>query len=103
MERPPSMEYIPTREEVLLEIEKLCKNPAIKRELRDEKGIYLLEVQEESQTQGESVEYRYQRKGVFPNKNESVTTAIHVLFLKDDEPVGGHVVATYDPQTKRWE
>jgi hypothetical protein len=40
-----SVESIPTKEEVLLEIAKHCENPTIKRELSDEKGVYLLEAE----------------------------------------------------------
>ncbi len=101
-------ETIPTMEEVLFELGKYCENPKIKRELRDETGIYVLEVEGQSKTNpGENVECTYQRKGTFPNKdgsrNESSATEIHILSFKDGDVVGADNVAGYNHDTNQWE
>ena len=95
-------ESIPTREEILLKIGNYCEHPVVKRELSDERGVYLLEVQQNGKMAGETVEYIYQRKGVFPNKIESLATIIHVVYSTEGIPEGGHDVSQYDPETKQW-
>ncbi len=98
-----SVESIPTKEEVLLEIAKYCENPTVKRELSDEKGVYLLEVEIPGAKPGETTEYIYQRKGEFPNGSKAEDTIINVAYFEDGIPVGGESVATYNPDTKTWE
>ena len=90
-----------TREEILSEITHHCKNFTVKRELSNEDGIYLLEVEEKGHAPGDDVEYIYQREGVFPNKNES-STLIHVIYSKGGVPVSGYNVSEYDPKTREW-
>jgi hypothetical protein len=97
-----SAEHIPSREEGLSEIGKHCENPTIKRELRDEQGLYLLEAEVPGAASGETTEYIYQRKGKFPNGSDAKETIINVVYLEDGIPVGGHSVAEYDSATKNW-
>jgi hypothetical protein len=97
-----SVESIPTKEEVLLEIAKHCENPTIKRELSDEKGVYLLEAEVPGEKPGETTEYIYQRKGEFSNGSKAEETIINVAYFEDGIPVGGQSVAEYDPKTKAW-
>lgn len=98
-----SIEHIPTKEEVLLEIAKHCENPTVKRELSDEKGVYLLEVEIPGAKPGETTEYIYQRKGEFPNGSKAMADVLNVTYFEDGMPVGGESVSTYNPDTKKWE
>jgi len=98
-----SAEYIPTREEILRELTAHCEKFEVKRELSDDQGIYLLEVEKEGGTEKESVLYAYQRKGAFPTGSQSLATVVHVAYFEGDMPVRGDIVSEYNPQTKTWE
>ena len=98
-----SVETIHTKEAVLLEIAKHCENPTVKRELSDEKGVYLLEVEIAGEKPGETIEYIYHRKGSFPNQNTSPIDVIEVLYSTDGIPHTGYTVAEYNPESKTWE
>jgi hypothetical protein len=97
-----SIESIPTKEEILLEIAKHCENPTVKRELSDEKGVYLLEAEIAGSQPGETTEYIYQRKGEFPNGSKALETIINVTYFQDGVPIGGNSIAEYNPETKTW-
>ena len=98
-----NIEHIPTKDEVMEVIAQFVENPTFVRELSDEQGIYLLEVKIENKESGESVEYRYTRKGTFPNKIASAETIIHRVYYEGDMPVGGDNVAEYKSETRKWE
>lgn len=95
-------EHFPTKEEILLEISKYCENPTIKRELSDEKGLYLLETEILGDKPGETTEYIYQRRGEFSNGSKAAETVINLVYLEGGIPTGGHSVAKYDSETKTW-
>jgi hypothetical protein len=97
-----SAERIPSREEVISEIGKHCENPIVTRELSDEMGVYLLEMEVPGDKPGETTLYIYQRKGEFPNGSKAEETIINVAYLEDGVPVGGQSVAEYDPETEAW-
>jgi len=96
-------ERIPIKEEVMEVISRFEKATTFVRELSDEQGLYLLEVQAEGKEPGEVTQYRYQRKGTFPNHNESLETVIQVVYYQDEIPVGGTNIAEYKSETGQWE
>jgi hypothetical protein len=97
-----TLEYLPAKEEVLLEIAKYCENPTVKRELSDERGLYLLEVEIPGDKPGETTEYIYQRKGKAPNGTAPLETVIDITYFVDGVPLGGHSVAEYDTKANTW-
>jgi len=100
-EQPPSqenMEQIPTKEEVLSLIE--TENYSITRELTDEKGLYLLEV--ETEEQGERKEFSYTRKGRFA-ECQSTETRIDIVYLDENGiPTGGEPYMILQQETGDW-
>lgn len=101
---PKVPESIPSRDHVLAEIGKHCENPHAKvnREKSDEKGPYFIEVQDKDKN-GDTVIYEYKRGGSFPNSNEALATVINVVYFDGEMPVGGESLATYNPETQKWE
>ena len=95
-------ERIPTREDILAQIRTRCEGAAVIRELSDTEGVYLLETRKQGEKPGESTEYTYQRKGVFPNKIESAATVLQVFYCADDVPLSGEIIAEYDTATGEW-
>jgi len=78
----------------------------VRRELSDENSIYLLELEIEGERKGETIEYTYQRKGVFPGNGREIrsdSSRIDTTIFKDDFPVGGEPVARFNEETKTWE
>jgi len=63
----------------------------------------LLEVKVEGKEKGEVTEYMYMRKGIYPNKNETLETAIHAVYYQDDMPVGGDKITVYNSETGEWQ
>ena len=99
-------ERTPTREEILSIIGHYLASPekaTVTQELSDEQGIYMLEVKVEGPEPGESTEFRYTRKGEFPNQIASAETIIQAIYYQDDIPVGGENIASYTPETVGWE
>ena len=96
-------ERILTKEEVMEVIVRYAENTTFVRELSDEQGLYLLEVKIEGKKQGDSIQYQYMRKGIFPNHNEALETALHVVYYQDEMPVGGDKIAVYKTETGEWE
>lgn len=92
------VEKIPREREVLNIIEKIIGNDyEVLRNLEDEKGLYLLEVQTTDES-GDLVQYNYQREGAY-KEGKSLDTIIDVVFFSDGIPVGGHTVAKYKEGT----
>lgn len=92
-------ESIPTREEVVSVLEQLIgkETYTIARELADEKGLYLLEVNVTVPGEDGHTEYGYMRKGRHEKGGQASDTAIHTSFYdKDGEVIpGGTSVARY--------
>lgn len=89
-------ERIPSREEVKKLFEQFLSGAeyATRREMEDEKGLYLWEIV----VSGEDgdTEYLYMRKGRYSEGGQASETAIHVTFFDEDGvPVGGHAAAKY--------
>ena len=105
MENPTEKgpERIPTKEEVIEVIARYAEGAAVVRELSDEQGLYLLEAKVNGKESGEIIQYEFMRKGTFPNHNESLETVIHIVYYKDDAPVGGETIAFYNCGAGRWE
>ncbi len=100
-----SIEQFPTKQEVLaflFEIDKDCERATIKRELRDEDGLYLLEVEKKDAVPGDTTEYIYQRKGTRPDGSVRNHTNINVTYLENGMPVSGTSVAEFNETTKTW-
>ena len=97
-------ERILTRDQVLERISALSENHEIRRELYDQKGIYLVEAVIPGEKEGETVEYMYIRKGEFVSKHKEAKTTIYkTYFDKDGMPQSGETIATYDEETGVWE
>jgi len=96
-------EKIPSKDEVLEIISRYAENATFVRKLSDERGLYLLEVKVEGKEKGEVTEYMYMRKGIYPNKNETLETAIHAVYYQDDMPVGGDKITVYNSETGEWQ
>ncbi len=97
-----NMERIPGRDEILKVIGSYSEEFTVERELSDNQGIYLLEVKVKLPETGEVVEYGYMRKGIFPNHNESLETAVHIVFYEGGMPVGGHTLTVLNTETGEW-
>src|SRR3989344_7142142 len=73
-------EHVPTLEEVSLVFVKLAGEgykEVLKRE--DEKGLYLLEIEIPSESEGEVIRYEYMRKRTYP-EGGSIAAEIHVAY-----------------------
>jgi len=92
-------EHIPTEEEVHSVFKELAeKEYKEERRLEDEMGLYLLEVVAAGESEGETVEYAYMRKGRYSQLAEQVgasVTAIHATHYQDGMPISGTCVAEY--------
>lgn len=97
-----NIEKIPTKEEVMDIISRYAENPTLVRELSDEKGLYFIETKTEGKDLGESTEFRYTRKGVFPNHIESSVSVVHRIDYKDEEPFWGVNIEEFDEKTNSW-
>jgi hypothetical protein len=97
-----SPERILSSEEVLAAISEHAEGYTLSRELSDEKGVYLREVEVAGDKEGEVTEYQYMRKGTHANHNESDQTAISVIYYQDGVPVGGQRIATFNDETGEW-
>jgi len=72
------------------------------RELTDDKGVYLREIEVEGETIAETIEYQYIRRGDHGNQNASAKTMISVIYYDDGKPVGGRVLSVLDEETGEW-
>ena len=95
-------ERIPDKAEVLQVIFRFAESPTVVRELYDDKGLYLLEATVSGENPGETTEYRYTRKGVFPDHIESLQTVIHRVYYEGEMPVTGDNVAFFEPESDEW-
>jgi len=95
-------ERILSSQEVLDAISQFAEGYTLGRELSDEQGVYLREVEIEGEKTGETIEYQYMRKGNHGNQNVSMETAISVIYYDDGMPVGGSRVAILDEETGEW-
>jgi len=86
-ERGP--ERIPTKEEVMEIIGRFAEGAPVTREISDEQGLVLLEVDVKGEGPGEVTQYAYLRVGEYPSHKIKDTT-IYVLHYQDGIPVGGH-------------
>ncbi len=98
-ERSP--EKILSSEEVLQALSLYAEGYTLGRELSDEKGVYLREVEVKGEREGEMTEYLYMRKGSY-GMNQSDVTAISVTYYQDGMPVGGERVAVFNEETSEW-
>jgi hypothetical protein len=98
-ERSP--EKILTSEEVLQVLSQYAEGFTPGRELSDEKGVYLREVEVKGEKEGEVTEYQYMRRGSH-GKNQSDVTAISVIYYQDGIPVGGERLSSLDEETGEW-
>jgi hypothetical protein len=96
-------EKILTSAEVLEAISQHAEGFILSRELSDDKGVYLREVEVIGQNEGEITEYQYMRKGVHSNNNASDVTAISRIYYQDGMPVGGERVAVFNEETEEWD
>lgn len=74
----------------------------VRRELRDERGLYVLELELAGEKPGETIEYSYQRKGSW-RESGSLTTRIDVTYFQDGDPISGERIATFNEATGEWE
>lgn len=88
-------ERFPDKEEVMEVIGRLAEGAQITRELSDEKGLYLLEVELPGEKPGEIIEYAYARKGESPGHENVSETAIHITYYQDGVPTDGHKVMAF--------
>ena len=112
MEKPPSVrstqetsaEYVPTKEKILEQLTQCCEGATtdIAQELRDEKGIYRLEVWGPTHDDGTRTMYGYLRTSGPFDIQTSPTTRIYAIEFDGEDIVGGRDVAEYDPQTQEW-
>jgi hypothetical protein len=96
-------EKILTSAEILEAISQHAEGFTLSRELSDEKGVYLREVEVKGEKEGEVTEYQYMRKGIHSNHNESEVTAISRIYYQDGMPIGGDKVAILNEETGEWE
>lgn len=96
-------ERIPTKAEVLEVISRYAENPTLVRELSDERGLTLLEVQVKENVPGDTTEYLYIRKGVLSDSTAAGDTQIHIVRSVSGIPRGGNPIATYKSETGEWE
>lgn len=102
--RESHAEKIHTKEEVLAVITPHIEGPhTIARELRDEKGLYLLEVNVEGAASGEIVEYGYMRKGRHGNNNEASEDRIDITYYQNGIPISGESFAHFNTESRAWE
>ena len=95
-------ERIFTSEEVLEAISQYAEGFTLSRELSDEKGVYLREVEVKGEKDGEIIEYQYMRKGRHPNHNQSDVTTISRIYYQDGMAISGEPVAKFDEETGVW-
>jgi hypothetical protein len=83
------LEHIPTLEEVHLVFKELAKKEYKEtRQREDEKGLYLLEIVVPGDSENETIEYAYMRKGQY-KEGQSSATEIHVTYYDDGMPISG--------------
>ncbi len=103
-EGPPkieaSPEHIPTEEEVFDVFKVLVEGEkyTIRRKLKDEQGLYLLEIEMPEDADGGHTEYFYIRKGDYKAQGKeggsSAETAVYVTYYDAEGiPAGGSNVA----------
>lgn len=110
MEKPPQPRSIESKEEKILSSQEVLdvlslfvEGYTLGRELSDERGVYLREVELEGEKVGETIEYQYMRKGNHGKQNASTETAISAIYYDDGIPVGGKRVAILNEETGEWE
>ncbi|MDB5264842.1 MAG: hypothetical protein JWN64_413 [Parcubacteria group bacterium] len=93
-------------QEVLDAISQYAEGFTPGRELSDEQGVYLREVEVKGEKEGEMTEYRFMRKGKYPNrngtKNAEERTLITAIFYIDGVPVGSESIAEFNEETGEW-
>ncbi len=89
------------REEILEAMSQYTEGYSVTRELSDEKGIYLLEVEGPADQEGVVTEYQYKRRNNSPH-NGAVQTVINRVYYQDGVPIGGEPVAHFDEIEGRW-
>src|ERR1700722_9559912 len=88
-------EHIPTPEEVHSIFRELAKKEYKEtRKREDEQGLYLLEVVVAGESENQTIEYAYMRKGRYA-EGQSSTTEIHVTYYENEIPVSRTSVARY--------
>ncbi len=88
-------EHFPTLAEVVSILKKLIKKEFTEvRKREDANGLYLLEVTVPGESEGETTEYAYRRKGNF-KECQRLETGIDKMEYFDGIPAGGTSVAEY--------
>lgn len=96
-------ERVPSSEEILAAISEHAEGYTVRRELSDEKGVYLLEVEIKGEDGEIAEEYQYVRKGGPRSYNpEYDETKIVCVRFHEGMPVGGEKVAVFNDQTGEW-
>ncbi len=95
-------ETILSSQEVLDALSQYIEGYTLGRELSDEQGVYLREVERTGENGGETIEYQYMRKGNHGRQNVSTETAISVIYYENGMPVGGNRVAILNEETGEW-
>jgi len=80
------VEHVPTPEEVLKVLRQMAKGEyrETKRYVDDKGNLYRLDAVAPGTKEGESIEFYYIRKGVYPNGDQSTETKIHSIHVKDN-------------------
>lgn len=100
-ERAP--ERILTSEQVIEALSQYAEGFTLGRELSDEKGVYLREVEVAGDKEGETTEYQYMRKGNHGRNQSSLETLIWAYYYQDGIPIHGEKIAVLNEVTGEWQ
>ena len=95
-------EKILSKDEVVEAILGFAEKAVFVRELTDEAGPYLIEMNVEGGVPGEITQYVYVRKGSTPDGVQAAETTICTLEYVDGDLCGGGTVADYDYAANAW-
>ena len=95
-------EKILTKTEVIEILSRFVEGATEVRELSDDQGLYMFEVEKPGDLPGERTQYIYMRKGEFPNGIATLETHIDVVYMEGDDVVGGNSVARIS-ENGEWE
>ncbi|MDB5236908.1 MAG: hypothetical protein JWL88_10 [Parcubacteria group bacterium] len=98
-------EKIPSRESVLAAMETYVGEGAtISKELSDDKGLYLLEMETTGENEGDVTRYEYVRKGKHASGHDysGIDTKITVVYYENDIAVFADQIAKLDVETGEW-
>jgi len=88
-------EHLPTAEEVHSVFRELIKKEYKEtRKREDEKGLYLLEIMVAGESENQTMEYAYMRKGRY-TEGQISATEIHLTYYENEVPISGKSAARY--------